>query len=403
QILLSVKKTARAASPTGPKNTKSEDKILPPFKVGESGEHVPESQEKMTQPPKYYTEATLLRGMETAGKQVEDDELRDLMKANGIGRPSTRANIIETLFRRKYLVCKRKQIHATDTGIQLIKVIDNELLKSPELTGQWEKQLSDIAKGEHRPQQFVHDMKMMLEALVKEVGGRTVYSSEMVVGSQGRGQKTDRYADRGQKKATSASTANSKSKRRNAKPALVGHSCPKCQQGQLLKGKAAFGCSQYKSGCDFRLPFKFMGKKMPEKQLLRLLEYGTTIQLKGFKREKVKVNGQVRFDDNFAVVLKEKGKKVGSSELVVGSTQRDQPRASNSKLARAASPTPSFTCPKCQTGKMLKGKTAYGCSRYREGCDFRVAFATVREEAKGRKITRELVAEIIKSSFLTAS
>ena len=125
-----------------PKKKEEEERILPNFQKGENGPHTPSLLEKMTQPPKYYTEATLLRAMETAGKTVDDDELRDLMKANGIGRPSTRAAIIETLFRRKYIQRKRKLIQATDTGIQLIDKVQNPLLKSAELTGQWEKPVS---------------------------------------------------------------------------------------------------------------------------------------------------------------------------------------------------------------------------------------------------------------------
>ena len=146
-----------------------EEKLLPSFLVGESGPHKPNFVEKVTKPSKNYTEASLLRAMETAGKQVDDDELRELMKANGIGRPSTRANIIETLFRRKYAKRNRKQLIPTEVGIQLIGTIQNKLLKSAELTGQWEKQLKDIENGDYSAGRFIHEMKQMVEELVTEV------------------------------------------------------------------------------------------------------------------------------------------------------------------------------------------------------------------------------------------
>ncbi len=154
-----------------PSNSKKgkDDNIIPVFTKGESGPHKPKILTKKTQAPKPYTEATLLRAMETAGKQVDSDELREMMKENGIGRPSTRAAIIEILFKRKYLVRKAKNIHPTETGIQLIQVIHNDLLKSPELTGIWEKKLRDMAKKEYNPTQFVNEMKSMVHRLVQEV------------------------------------------------------------------------------------------------------------------------------------------------------------------------------------------------------------------------------------------
>lgn len=150
--------------------TKSDyDKIMPTFVKGESGTHVPRVDKKQTSPPKFYTEATLLRAMETAGKHVDDDEMRELLKDNGIGRPSTRANIIETLFRRKYIERKKKNILATQTGIDLIEVIENETLKSPELTGDWERKLRLIEKGEFEPDQFKQELIEMVVNLTNEV------------------------------------------------------------------------------------------------------------------------------------------------------------------------------------------------------------------------------------------
>ena len=150
-------------------NKEEKNEQMPAFVKGESGPHTPDLAEKLTQPPKPYTEATLLRAMETAGKNVEDEELRDLMKENGIGRPSTRAEIIKTLFKRNYIRNEKKNIIATETGIELVGLIRNELLKSAELTGQWEKKLRDIERKSYEAKQFIAELKEMLIQVVNSV------------------------------------------------------------------------------------------------------------------------------------------------------------------------------------------------------------------------------------------
>jgi DNA topoisomerase-3 len=273
--------------------------------------------------------------METAGKQVDDDELRDLMKENGIGRPSTRANIIETLFRRKYVKRNKKQLIPTITGIQLIDIIQNELLKSAELTGTWEKQLKDIEKGEISANTFITGMKRMVDALVYEVRSETVEARISAVNN----------------KPVSGSKSKSKLKT-NSKvvpKALVGSECPKCKTGQLLKGKSAYGCNLYGKSCDFILPFSFGEKKLSENQYLRLLSKGSTVNLKGFKVDGQILEGLLRFDENFKLKLETKQTKV--------------------KPIAAGDP-----CPKCKTGRILKGNSAFGCSNYKVGCDYRVGF-----------------------------
>ena len=153
----------------GEEEKDSDEKLLPAYQVGESGPHKPEIVAKQTQPPKYMTEADLLKAMETAGKTVEDDSLRELMKANGIGRPSTRAAIIETLLRRKYIYKEKKRVMPTPMGIKLIDTIPNRLLKSAELTGQWEKKLRDISEGNYSPSDFMAQLRQMVGAVVDEV------------------------------------------------------------------------------------------------------------------------------------------------------------------------------------------------------------------------------------------
>ena len=165
------KEATSPKDPSDPKTTKEDvpERTLPLFTQGESGPHVPDLQEKWTQPPKPYTEATLLRAMETAGKTVEDEELRDALKENGIGRPSTRAAIIETLFKRNYIVRERKSLQPTNTGVELIHIIREEVLKSAELTGIWEKRLREIEKGTYEPRQFLDELKEMLSSIVGQV------------------------------------------------------------------------------------------------------------------------------------------------------------------------------------------------------------------------------------------
>ena len=185
-----------------------EQKSLPAFVKGESGPHEPQLQEKTTTPPKYYTEATLLRAMETAGKTVEDEELRDAMKENGIGRPSTRAAIIEKLFQRKYIVREKKNIHATPLGINLIQTIISPLLKSAELTGLWEKKLREIERGTFTAQQFLDELKQMTSEVVRDV-------------------KADK----------------------------AGMRCPVCGKGTIIRGKTRYGCSRWREGCTYAEQF----------------------------------------------------------------------------------------------------------------------------------------------------
>jgi DNA topoisomerase-3 len=183
-------------------------KSLPAFVKGESGPHEPILKEKTTTPPSYYTEATLLRAMETAGKTVENDELREAMKENGIGRPSTRAAIIEKLYQRKYIVKQGKSLRATETGINLIHLIVSPLLKSDELTGLWEKKLREIERGEYAAQDFLTELKEMTSGVVRDV-------------------KTNK----------------------------AGMLCPVCRQGIIIRGNTRYGCSRWREGCTYAEPF----------------------------------------------------------------------------------------------------------------------------------------------------
>lgn len=237
-----------------------EERTLPTFTKGESGQHTPTLTEKQTTPPKYYTEATLLRAMETAGKFVEDEALRSALKENGIGRPSSRASIIETLFKRHYIKRERKNLLATPTGIELIDTIHEELLKSCELTGIWEKKLRDIEHQRYDANQFINELKAQITEIVNGVL-RDNSNRRVTVTTE-----EDLKKKMAKKAASTARSSSSKPKKKSktketpphslpADDSIIGKPCPVCGQGIILKGRTAYGCSNWKNGCTFKLPF----------------------------------------------------------------------------------------------------------------------------------------------------
>jgi len=318
----------------------SDENILPAFVTGEHGPHEPGLLEKQTQPPKYLTEATLLRAMETAGKTVDDEELRELMKENGIGRPSTRANIIETLFKRKYVRKEGKRLVATQTGIDLIDTIENELLKSAELTGLWEKKLRQIELGQYDVSLFMDEMKQMVVEVVDQVK-RSPRKEIALAPEEPAAVEKPAKKEKPESGETKETT------------------CPACKKGILLKGKNAFGCSDWKNGCKFVIPFDFMGKNLTDAQIKRLVEKGKTTLIKGFKRGDDLVDGFLELTEDFNVSFSE---------------------AEPEKLI----------CPSCKTGEIVKGNTAYGCTNFKGGCKLRIPF-----ELRGKAITANLVEQLV--------
>ncbi|NDV81129.1 DNA topoisomerase 3 [Bacteroides sp. 51] len=244
-----------------------EERVLPTFVKGESGPHIPDLNEKWTQPPKVYTEATLLRAMETAGKLVDNDELRDALKENGIGRPSTRAAIIETLFKRNYIRKERKNLIATPTGVELIGLIREELLKSAELTGIWEKKLREIEKKTYNAGQFLEELKQMVSEVVNSVLSDN--SNRRITIQQNTAQELEELAKKkvarrdGQKKKATAPKPKKEAAapkpgiapEANQEDKLVGTPCPLCGKGTIIKGKTAYGCSEWRNGCTYRASF----------------------------------------------------------------------------------------------------------------------------------------------------
>ena len=267
--------------PTEEKEEEDEN-VLPTFVKGESGPHIPDLNEKWTQPPRPYTEATLLRAMETAGKLVDNDELRDALKENGIGRPSTRAAIIETLFKRNYIRKERKNLIATPTGVELVQLIHEELLKSAELTGIWEKKLREIEKKTYDARQFLEELKQMVSEIVMSVlsdntNRRITIQDAVAAKAEEKAKKEPKKRERKpstpkEKKPKTEKAASEVSSNSAPSPApvttpasipsatgdvdtFVGQPCPLCGKGIIIKGKTAYGCSEWRNGCTFRKNF----------------------------------------------------------------------------------------------------------------------------------------------------
>ncbi len=230
-----------------PADDNADDRILPDFVVGESGPHEPSLQKRTTQPPKYYTEGTLLRAMESAGKTVEDEELREAMKENGIGRPSTRAAIIETLFKRKYIYRNRKSIMASQAGIDLIASINEELLKSAKLTGLWENKLRRIERGEYLASEFIQELKTLINQIVINVLSDNSHAKIFVGDSA--------LKKPGDDNGTPVKPQGPTKPRAPRTTKFEQIECPLCKQGHILKGRTAFGCSRFREGCTLRLNF----------------------------------------------------------------------------------------------------------------------------------------------------
>lgn len=251
--------TPNATSEDDDHNKGDEERTLPTFVKGESGPHTPTLSEKWTTPPKYYTEATLLRAMETAGKFVEDETLRAALKENGIGRPSSRAGIIETLFKRHYIRRERKNLVATATGIELIDIIHEELLKSCELTGIWEKRLRDIEHKKDDAADFINGLKQQVTEIVNDVLRDNTNRRVTILTDEDLKKKKKTT----KKKTTTAKADNKKADAPQPTPpdstsaddSIIGTTCPICGNGTIIKGKTAYGCSNWRNGCTYRVDF----------------------------------------------------------------------------------------------------------------------------------------------------
>ncbi|MFC5269807.1 type IA DNA topoisomerase [Adhaeribacter terreus] len=349
---------------TSEKEGEEELAILPAFTQGESGAHEPWLDRKMTSPPKDFTEATLLRAMETAGKQVEDDELKEALKENGIGRPSTRAAIIETLYKRQYIKKDKKKIIPTQVGIDLIGVIQNPTLTSVELTGQWEKKLRQIESGAFKPEEFMAE----LQQLVFEVASEVKYDNRnlKIEAPAETSAKPAAKAQPATKNATEKAEKTAKPKAEKAEKPSNGElgTCLACKTGKILKGKSAFGCSRWKEGCTFRIPMEWHEKTLTEKQVIALLKNKKPV-LKGLlAQNNEKFDAALFLDEKFELQFE--------------------------KVAAGPKADPFEKCPACKQGKVLKGNAAYGCSRFRDGCTLRLPF-----ELAGKTLSEKQITELL--------
>lgn len=368
--------------------------IIPEFIQGESGPHSPRIIEKETKPPKHYTEATLLRAMETAGKWSDDEEIRDAMKENGIGRPSTRAGIIETLFKRSYIRREKKNIIATPTGIQLIDSIGNELLKSVELTGLWEGKLRRIERGEFQASLFLDEMKEMVSALVEDVksetGKRIELAGKKKAPAKNSSKEIKNSADK-KKQKTTAEKNYADTVKKTKPPAdkkyipVTDLTCPVCGRGRIIKGRAAYGCSEFRTGCMFRVNFEIEGKNLTEKQVSDLIIKGKTGEISGFTVQGKKAKGHIYLDGSSKPVLK---------IINADDAHNTDAEKTAAKQSPASSGKRRLKCIVCGRGDMIKGRAAWGCSRYREGCRFVIPFEKLHRDFGTEDLTAEILAAI---------
>lgn len=262
---------------------------------------------------------------------------------------------MKPFFKRKYVVRQRKNLVPTITGIQLIDTINNDLLKSVELTGMWEKKLRQIENGEYDVKVFLDEMKLMVAQLVHEV----TYEQQQTITIED--EETVKTAKE------KAKTENKKAKEEAPK------ACPKCKNGQILKGKTAYGCSAYKEGCTFKVAFEQYGKKLTEKQVFTLIEKGKTAKITGFIVNGQKVKGVLSLKDDFSIDI--------AVDVATPSKIEESPQI--------------LTCPKCKQGTMLKGKSAYGCSRFREGCQFLIPFTVLQNDYQSTELSNEILAKMV--------
>ena len=389
------------------KKNKSEEEDEPPQAIPplEQGQEVHvermEVVEKETQPPRPYTDATLLAAMKNAGREIEDDELASAMKESGLGTPATRAETIEKLIRTGYVVRERKSILASDKGKALVDLVA-EPLRSPEMTAEWEQQLKEIEEGQRPVAEFYRSIEAFVKDLIPKVRQGPALSPEQAAAAR---------AEQGGKKK-------GKGGRRSGVELAP---CPKCKKGKVSENTKAYGCSRYREGCDFTIWKTVAKKKLSEKQVRLLIANGRTEKIKGFtSKAGKKFAAKLKFDDGFKVVFDfndvSRNESHGRSSVALDRplTYDDSsppPMASDlgpplpiegdpgpslacvesaSSLLRKENTLKALICPKCNQGQIIEGQRGFGCNRYREGCDF-----VVWKEMAGKKLTEKQIQTLI--------
>ncbi len=352
----------RVVAPRRDDREAAERQVIPPLQQGQTV-HVSrlEVVEKETQPPKPYTDATLLAAMKNAGRDLDDDALADTMKDCGLGTPATRAEIIERLIRSGYVLRERKSLKSTEKGRALIALVA-EPLRSPELTAAWEQQLQEVEAGRYSAEQFYQSITDFIRALIPQVAEGSALSPEQVAEA-----KQQRFGKgRGRRASGQASLG----------------TCPLCQQGTMAENAKAFGCSRYREGCKFAIWKVVAGKRLTERQVQTLLTRGYTDQLKGFKSKAGKpFAARLKLDADFKVAF----------DFENSGTKREGKRSPGPDAPRAEKTTEApLTCPKCGAGQIIAGKKGRGCNRYREGCQFVVWY-----EMAGKRLTERQLDTLI--------
>ena len=357
-VVLEAGWTVVAMRPKGKEKEDDDQRALPPLQQGQQV-HVTRMDvvEKETQPPRPYTDATLLAAMKNAGREIEDDELAAAMKESGLGTPATRAETIEKLIRTGYVVRDRKAITATEKGKALVSLVA-EPLCSPELTAEWEQQLKEVEEGQRPVAGFYEGIADLVRSVVPKVQQGPALSPEQAAQAQGK----QRGKGKGRGKVLGP--------------------CPKCKEGQVAESAKAYGCSRYREGCNFTIWKTVARKRLSEKQAQLLMANGRTEKMQGFiSKAGKKFAARLKFDEEFKVVFEfDEQPRNGSARSEGRPPPQKKPPE---KIA-------SLTCPKCRQGQIIEGRRGFGCNRYREGCNF-----VVWKEMAGKKLTERQIQTLI--------
>ena len=357
-VVLEAGWTVVAMRPKGKEKEDDDQRVLPPLQQGQQV-HVTRMDvvEKETQPPRPYTDATLLAAMKNAGREIEDDELAAAMKESGLGTPATRAETIEKLIRTGYVVRDRKAITATEKGKALVSLVA-EPLRSPELTAEWEQQLKEVEEGQRPVAGFYEGIADLVRSVVPKVQQGPALSPEQAAQAQGK----QRGKGKGRGKVLGP--------------------CPKCKEGQVAENAKAYGCSRYREGCNFTIWKTVARKRLSEKQAQLLMANGRTEKMQGFiSKAGKKFAARLKFDEEFKVVFEfDEQPRNGSARSEGRPPPQKKPPE---KIA-------SLTCPKCRQGQIIEGRRGFGCNRYREGCNF-----VVWKEMAGKKLTERQIQTLI--------
>ncbi len=349
----------KVVEPRRRENEEEERQVLPPLQQGQQVQvqHM-EVVEKETKPPRRHTDATLLAAMKNAGRDIDDDALAAAMKESGLGTPATRAEIIERLIRSGYAQRQQKTLTSTEKGRGLIGLVA-ELLRSPELTAEWEQQLKDVEEGRRSAEEFYDSIVDFVRQLVLQVAEGPALSSEQVAAAREQQGKTGCHQGRGSTRQSDLGK------------------CPLCRQGDIFESTKGYGCSRYREGCRFTIWKVVADKKLTEKQVQALLTRGHTDWLRGFtSKAGKKFEARLRLDEDCKVAFDFEG----------GAEEREAQR----RTAPATEEREKLTCPKCSQGQIIEGRKGYGCNRYRQGCDL-----VVWKEMAGKKLTEKQILALV--------